>query len=133
MLPISKMIHPDRGTTKAILGKMRTSRPSEQWDVVRLPTGYQVVKVTKLPDYMPSAKAAPVVEAEAGQQAAARGGRGDPSARGEVQASALLPEADHHRPPVQSRNRGPDFPVAGDGVDDARNTVVNTQGRSDRP
>ena len=56
------MIYPDRGTTKAILGKMRTSRPSEQWDVVRLPTGYQVVKVTKLPDYMPSAKAAPVVK-----------------------------------------------------------------------
>ena len=30
--------------------------------MVRLPTGYQVVKVTKLPDYMPPAKAAPIVK-----------------------------------------------------------------------
>ncbi len=113
MLPSAKMIYPDPKIADAILGKTRAAHPNDKREVVRLPTGFQVCKVTKLPDDMPPAKATPVVKPKLSnkllpEEEAIQAHR--------VKCKRLhspIWEADRHRTsrPVRSKSRRPDFPA----------------------
>jgi hypothetical protein len=56
----AKMIYADRKVANMILGKMKKRQPQEIWELVKLPTGWQVARIQKLPAYMPPAKPAAV-------------------------------------------------------------------------
>jgi hypothetical protein len=59
-----KMIYADSKVANMILGKMKKRQPEETWELVKLPVGWQVARIQKLPAYMPSAKPAPVMVPE---------------------------------------------------------------------
>lgn len=58
----AKMIYADPQVAKAILRKMEKRNPTDTWNVLQLPTGWQVCRITKCPPYMPPAKPFPVTK-----------------------------------------------------------------------
>jgi hypothetical protein len=58
----AKMIYADKQIANAILGKLSEAIPDAKYDLFKLPVGWQIVRVKKMPDYMPPAKPIPVKE-----------------------------------------------------------------------
>lgn len=56
----AKMIYPSEPVANMILGKMRKKYPERKYMLCKVSSGWQVVGVTKLPDYMPPKKPLPV-------------------------------------------------------------------------
>lgn len=63
----AKMIYADKGVAAAILDKMAKRAPKDKWDVVQLPTGWQVCRITTCAPFMPPAKPLPVMKPGAKQ------------------------------------------------------------------
>jgi hypothetical protein len=53
MYATAKMIYPQKHIAEAILGKMRDANAGAKFELFELPIGFQVVRITKLPDFMP--------------------------------------------------------------------------------
>ena len=73
----AKMIYSDKGIAEAILGKLIENSPDSKYDLFKLPVGWQIVRVKKLPDFMPPAKPLPVkktADAKSAAHLAACGG-----------------------------------------------------------
>lgn len=56
----AKMIYPSEPVANMILGKMVKRFPERKYTICKVSSGYQVVGIKKLPDYMPPAKPLPV-------------------------------------------------------------------------
>lgn len=60
----AKMIYPQQNVAQMILGKMRKRFPERKYEVMKVSSGWQVVGITKCPDYVPPAKPLPVKKTE---------------------------------------------------------------------
>jgi hypothetical protein len=58
----AKMIYADKVVANAILEKMKARSPEDLFNVVQLPTGWQVCRITKCAPYMPPAKPLPIMK-----------------------------------------------------------------------
>ena len=58
----AKMIYPEKSVAEAILGKMRDANADAKFELFELPIGFQVVRITKLPDFMPLPLPLPVAK-----------------------------------------------------------------------
>src|ERR1035437_9261156 len=58
----AKMIYPEKSIAEAILSKMRDANADAKFELFELPIGFQVVRITKLPDFMPLPLPLPVAK-----------------------------------------------------------------------
>ena len=55
MTSTSKMIYTDQAVATALVGKLRDANPDQKYETFKLAIGWQIVRITKLPDFMPLA------------------------------------------------------------------------------
>ena len=62
MTSTSKMIYSDHAIASSLAGKLRDANPDDKYDIFKLAIGWQIVRITKLPDFMPPAVPLPVAK-----------------------------------------------------------------------
>ena len=60
MIATAKMNYSDKKIATMIHCKMAKRHPEDKWQIVQLPTGFQVCRVQTIPAFMPPAKPRPV-------------------------------------------------------------------------